>query len=245
MAAWKAETMSGAPSLHLKRLSCAALFACQVLGGAAHAADSSELWPELSAFIALRPDTRLYLDASYARGKESAAGTLDLSAFVDISIKPILREQLQTEDWQRSRFFWTRLGYTRVVKATDSSPYVAEDRGIVSLYGKAPLPSEVWLEARARADLRWIGDDYSTRYRFRLEATREFAVLEHTVVPYANVEWFYDTRYDSWARTLYQAGTEITVNKHFRYEIYLARQNDRRPSEETLDALGLVAKWYF
>ena len=231
--------------MRLKWISCAALFACQALGGAAHAADSSELWPELSAFIALRPDARLYLDASYARDKESAARTLDLSAFVDISIKPILREQLRTEDWQRSRFFWTRLGYTRVVKAADSAAYVAEDRGILSLYGKAPLPSEVWLEARARADLRWIDHDYSTRYRMRLEATREFTVLERTVVPYANVEWFYDTRYDSWARTLYQAGTEITVNQHFRFEIYVARQNDRRPSEETLDALGLVAKWYF
>ena len=63
-------------------------------------------------------------------------------------------------------------------------------------------------------------------------------------MPYGNVEWFYDTRYDSWARTS-RAGTEITVNKHFRYEIYVARQNDRRPSEETLNALGLVAKWYF
>ena len=168
MAAWKAETMNGAPSLRLKRMSCAALFACQALGGAAHAADSSEFWPELSAFIALSSGTRLYLDASYAQDKESAARTLDLSAFVDISIEPIFREQLRTDDWQRSRFFWTRLGYTRVFKATDSAPYVAEDRGIVSVYGKVPLPSEVWLEARARADLRWIGHDYSTRYRFRL-----------------------------------------------------------------------------
>jgi hypothetical protein len=215
------------------------------LSGAAQAADASELWPELSAYVTVTPETRIYLDASYARSQESDAKALDLSAFADISIKPILREQLLAEDWQRSRFLWARLGYTRVLKAIDGTPYLAENRGVVSLYAKAPLPAEVWLEGRARVDLRWIDGDYSTRYRFKLEATREFTVREHTVVPYANVEWFYDTRYDSWARTGYQLGTEVTVDKHFRYEIYLARLNDRQPTEQTLNALGLVAKWYY
>ena len=62
-------------------------------------------------------------------------------------------------------FFWTRLGYTRIVKATDSGPYVTEDRqGIVSAYGKTPLPSEIWLVAQhRRRTWRWIGGDYSTR----------------------------------------------------------------------------------
>lgn len=90
---------------------------------------------------------------------------------------------------------------------------MAENRGILSLWGKFPLPASVWLEGRARTDLRWIGGAYSTRYRWRFEATREFLVLDHAVVPYLNVEWFYDTRYDDWARTLYQAGAELTVNK--------------------------------
>jgi len=107
------------------------------------------------------------------------------------------------------------------------------------------LPAEIWLEARARADLRWTGGDYSTRYRFRLEATREFTVLERSVVPYLNYEWLYDTRYDAWARTLWMAGTEVAVNEHFRYELYLSGQQDCQPSEESLAAFGIVAKWYY
>jgi len=103
----------------------------------------------------------------------------------------------------------------------------------------------VWVETRTRADLRWIGDDYSTRYRFRLEANREFGVKDHPVLPYLNVEWFYDTRYSDWSRTLYQAGVEVTVNKVFRYELYLARQDDRLPEVKSLNALGVVAKFYF
>jgi hypothetical protein len=219
---------------------------CQALAGAVHAADSSEFWPELSGFVALAPRTRIHLNAAYAEATESDTQSLNLAAYLDISLKPILRQELQAKDWQRSRYLWARIGYDRAFKATDGmDAEVAEDRGILSLYAKAPLPAEVWLEARVRADLRWIGDDYSTRYRFKVEATREFTVLNHTVVPYFNAEWFYDTRYDGWARTLYQLGPEVTLNKHFRFEIYVARQEDRLPSASSTNAFGVVAKWYY
>ena len=215
------------------------------LASNAKAADSSEFWPELSAYVGLNERTRLYLDASYARGRESDIRTLDLSAFLDISIEPILREQLRSEDWQRARYLWTRIGYTHVAKVVEGTSEAPENRGVVSFYGKAPLPAEVWLEARVRADLRWIGGDYSTRYRARLEVTREFTVLEHTVVPYFNAEAFYDTRYDRFARSLYQLGTEVTLSKQFRYEVFLGRQLTRLPEQESLNSLGAVAKWYY
>ena len=219
---------------------------CVMLSSIAHAADESEFWPELSGYVRLNERTRIYLDAAYARGKESDTRSLDLAAYLDISLKPILREKLQSEDWQRTRYLWARIGYDRIFKSIDgAAAEVAEDRGIVALYAKAPLPAEVWLEARARADLRWIGGDYSTRYRFRVEATKEFTLFNHAVVPYFHVEWFYDTRYDGWARTLYQLGPEVTLNKHFRYEIYFARQMDRLPSASNMNAFGVVAKWYY
>lgn len=218
----------------------------QALAGVVHAADSSEFWPEVSGFVALSPRTRIFLNAAYAEAKESAEKSLDLAAYLDISLEPILRKELLAEDWQRSRYLWARIGYDRVFDASDGADAeVSEDRGIVALYAKAPLPAEFWLEARVRADLRWIGDDYSTRYRFRVEATRELTVLDHTVVPYFHVEWFYDTRYDGWARTLYQLGPEVTLSRHFRFEVYVARQEDRLPSSSSTNGFGVVAKWYY
>ena len=237
--------MSGRLAVRLTRILPAIACACSVLIGTAQAGDSWESWPEVWGFVTLSPRTRIFLDAAYAEGKESDAQALDLAAYLDISLEPIARKSLRTLDWQRSRFLWARIGYDHVFKASDGTSSPSEDRGIISFYGKAGLPAEIWVEGRARADLRWIDGDYSTRYRFRLEATREFTVRDHAVVPYFNVESFYDTRYDGWARTLWQAGTEVTVNQHFRYEIYLARQTDRLPSEESLNALGGVVKWYY
>lgn len=227
-----------------------ALCGCVALSGTASADDPWEFWPEAQLFVGLNSRTRAFLDAAYAKGKESDERSLDAAAYLDISLLPIgprRRRALRSEDWQRNRYFWARVGYDRIFKVTEAegTPSVAEDRGILSLWGKVPLPAAVWLEGRARADLRWIGGDYSTRYRWRLEATREFVVFDHSVVPYLNVEWFYDTRYDGWARTLYQAGSEVTVSRHFRFELNLSQQTDTLPQTARLNAFSVVLKGYY
>jgi hypothetical protein len=231
---------------HAARLALtAALLVAPTLIGTARAADQTEFWPELSAFLRLNEQTRAYLDLAYAKGKESFNQALDVVACLDVSIQPILRPVLRQEDWTRNRYLWTRFGYTHVFKAEGGVPSPAEDRGIVSFFGKGGLPGEVWVEGRARADLRLIEDQYSQRYRVRGEATREFTLFDHPVTPYFNFEWFYDTRYDGWARTLAMGGTEVTVSKRFRFELYVARQEEHLPSESVLNAFGVVAKGYY
>lgn len=211
----------------------------------ARAADSTELWPELSAYVGLSEDTRLFFDASYARGKESDLRALELSAYVDVSLAPVLRRDLRHEDWQRARYLWARIGFSHIGKITAGDAQEPERRGVIALYARAPLPQQFWLEGRLRADLRWIGNDYSTRYRARLELSRDYVWQDRPLMSYVNAEMFYDTGYEGINRTLYQLGTEVTVDKRFRYEVYLAWQADRLPVSESLLALGLVAKWYF
>jgi hypothetical protein len=223
---------------------CAGLF----FAGSARSDDASELWPEFNGFLQLNERTRAFLGAAYALGKESDLQSADIAASLDVSLKPIarLRNDLLTKDWQRNKYLWGRVGYNRIFEATDSTGVaVVENRGVVALYGRVPLPSAFWLETRTRADFRWIGDEYSNRYRFRLDLSREFAVRDRPVVPYCNFEWFYDTRYEDWARTLFTVGAEVTMTDRFRYEVYVARQTDRLPDDKDLSALGVVLKWYY
>jgi hypothetical protein len=225
-------------------LACASL----TFAGSAHATDTSEFWPELNGFVQLNDRSRAFLDLAYALGKESDVKSGNLAAYLDVSLKPIarIRKDLLSDDWQRNRYLWARVGYDRIFEATDSAgAEVVEDRGVIAVYGRVPLPAAAWLETRTRADFRWIGSEYSNRYRFRLDLSREFAVRDRGVVPYGNFEWFYDTRHDDWARTLLTVGAEVTMTEHFRYEVYFARQADRVPEEKDLNALGVVLKWYY
>jgi hypothetical protein len=153
------------------------------------------------------------------------------------------RAALSAEDWQRARHFWTA-GCTHFAKATGGPVEEPEDRGVRSVHGHAPLPSDTRLVARVRADLRRIGSTHSTRCSARLEVASELIGLEHTVVPHLNAEDFYDTRYDGGSRSLYQAGAEATLSKDFRYELCVGRPGTRLPDESSLKAFGLLAKWY-
>jgi hypothetical protein len=229
---------------HLGRALTAALIACATSPTAA-AADTTEFWPEASVFVGLSRQTRLYFDAAYASGPESDSQALDLAACVDVSVVPLVRPYLRSEDWARRRYLWARVGYTHVGKQEGEERKPSENRGVASLFAKALLPGEIWLEARARADFRWIGDEYSTRHRLRIEANRDFTAGHVPVTPYFNAEWMYDTRYHGWTRALFQAGSEVTVNARFRFELFVAFQVDRLPSKSTLGAAGVVAKWYF
>jgi hypothetical protein len=65
------------------------------------------------------------------------------------------------------------------------------------------------------------------------------------MVPYLQTETFYDTRFNTFNRQLYQAGVEIELTKHWRIEPYFARQNDSRSASGNANRFGLVLKSYF
>ena len=115
----------------------------------------------------------------------------------------------------------------------------------MALHARHFLPAGVFVEGRLRADLRWIGGEYSERYRFRIEVNRDFDVRNHMVTPYLQAEWFDDSRYDGTSRELYQLGVEISINKHFRVEPSVARQLDYLPNSSGLYAFAFVARWFY
>lgn len=233
------------PVARLARRLPGAALAALLLAGAARADDPTEFWPELNLFEKLGPTTRLHFVAAYAKDKESEFRTLDLAGYFDLTLGPPVRRSLRQDDWRARKYFWARIGYDHIFKAEGKTKTTPEDRGIVALHARAYLPAEILFEARARADLRWIGGDYSTRYRLRGEVNRDFNVFHRVVTPYFQAEYFYDTRYDGWARQFYQLGAEIGVTGHFRVEPSLTRQVDRLPESSGLWGVGLVARWYY
>ena len=226
-------------------------FAVLLLCGSARAGDPWEFWPEFNLYKGLGPTKRLYFVTAYATGKESEFTTLDVAGYFDMTFRPFVRGILRKEDWRteedwrKKRYLWFRIGYDHVFKDSGETESTPENRGILAFHGRVYLPSEILLELRARADLRWIGGEYSTRYRLRGELNRDFKVHRVVANVFLQAECFYDTRYDGWARELYQLGAEIIVTDHFRLEPSVARQIDRLPEESGLYAFAVVARWYY
>lgn len=204
-----------------------------------------EFVPEVNAFIKLSERTRLFLLGDMTRNLTNDATEGELGAHVDVTLMPLLRPRLREADWHRDRYLWARAGYLVLSSpdTRDSGP--TERRGILELTGRVPLPNDVWLVNRARVDLRDIaGASSSQRYRIRFGVEREFTVDGIVVVPYAQAEAFFDTRFDTWNRQLYQFGAEVELSKRWRIEPYAARQNDTRSSPAHVNRFGLVLKYY-
>jgi len=223
-----------------------ALAALLLLAGAtaAQAGDTqTEFAPELDAYLTLSDRTRLFLLGSLTQGLTDSSTGGDVGAHLDITLAPIFRRELREADWERERYLWLRIGYQRVWNLDDRE--VTENRGVVQLTGRVPLPWELWLVNRAAVDLRGLADGFSARFRYRLGLEREFTVGGVSIVPYARAEVFYDTRFGAWNRQLYQAGVEVKLTSHWRIEPYYARQEDQRSSPAHVNRIGLILKTYW
>jgi hypothetical protein len=222
-----------------------ALLAFAALAAQARADERQrEFVPELNAYANLSDRTRLFVLSDVTRNTTADSTEGEFGVHLDYTLKPILRPELHDANWERNRYLWTRVGYVQLSTPDARSSGPTERRGIIELTGRIPLPHEFWLVQRGRVDLRDIGGESSQRYRYRLGVEREFNVGGVVMVPYAQAEIFYDTRFDSWNRKLYQAGAEVELAKHWRIEPYLARQNDSRSTTGNVDRMGLVLKYY-
>lgn len=239
---------SGVELMRTKRsivLRILALCSIVVLAKPAHAEDHS--WvvaPEFDAFVKLSDRARLFLLGDVAHNVTTDLTDGEVGVHLDYTLKPRLRRWLQDANWERDRYLWLRAGYLRMHSLDTRESPSAENRLIAQMTARLGLPRELWLVQRAQADFRDIDGKHSKRYRYRLGVEREFDAGGTVMVPYAQAEFFYDTRYESWSRRLYQVGVEIQLTKTWRIEPYLSRQNDSRSASANVDTLGVVLKYY-
>jgi hypothetical protein len=229
-----------------------ALFACVALVAPASADDrQSETVPETNIFIRLSDRFRFFGAASITHSLSEGPTDGELGAYLDVlTLRPILQNDIIDADWARNRYLWGRIGYAigGIHEGLHLDQGYSEQRFVLELSGRYPVSSSgLFAVSRVRWDARTLDGEHSDRYRVRLGVEQEFTVFNRVVVPYANAEFFYDTRFDAWSRQVYQVGVEIALNRfgqHFRIEPYYAFQIDTGTSPTHLDRFGLVLKYY-
>jgi len=229
-------------------IACAALL---LMSTAARPETNREFWPEFNAFLKLNQQARVYLLATTTTvdAETDTRSAVDGTAGVhlDYSLTPVFRPSLLEQDWARNRYLWARVGYqhARSFGDADAGGGFREHRGIFEMNARTPpLAAELEWYGRLRWDLRDRNGENSSLYRLRLGDERQFKLRERAVIPYLTAEVIYDTRYNRWDQRRYQAGTEVSLNEAWRFDLYVEARTDEIAERPRLAAVGAVLKYY-
>ena len=220
------------------------LFACSAHGQEDET--TNEFWPEVNVFINLGERSRLF--AMYSATRQESLGTYadgQTGIYFDFWIIPPFRRRVNSHaDLSRSKMLLVRSGYLFSRPKNDSGA-ATEHVLTIEGTGRAHLPASLLLSDRSRVDLRWINGAFRWRYRNRLKLERTFRSGWLELTPYGYVEGFYSVDTKRWTRLRYAAGAEWAVTRKIVLEGYLLRQNDWGSSPRFVNAVGVVAQFYF
>ncbi|MBZ5537937.1 MAG: DUF2490 domain-containing protein [Acidobacteriia bacterium] len=216
-----------------------------VLFGAPTRAQTRQFWPEVDAFVKLNDRMRFLFLATTVK-EERSATEVEMGPNFDFYLKR-LRDKKRSgglgQDESKNRLLMVRVGYRYIHPLTGGGSN--EQRGVLELTGRHNLVG-LLVSDRNRMDFRFIGGQYSWRYRNRLTIEREFSIGRFKFAPYARVEVFHDSRFNKWSRTAVTAGSVFPITKHLELEGYFEHQNDTGGSpNRQVDAVGTVINLYF
>ncbi len=211
-------------------------------------AQTEQVWPEVSTFVKLNDSMRLYFLATTTReNKNSTEG--EFGPNFDFYLKPHKEKKTLGPfrfvrlDESRRQWLMVRVGYHYLPSYTGGT---AESRGILEATAHLPVPYGVLVESRNRTEFRFIGEEYSWRYRNRLTVSHDFAFGRLRWTPYGRAEIYYDSKSQRWSRFALNAGSVFPLGRHLELEGYFEHQNDWSSSpNRQVNAQGCVVNLYF
>ena len=141
-----------------------------------------------------------------------------------------------------------RGGYLGGKSLDDQGEAYTERTAFSELHARSPLKGGFLMSSRLRADLRWLGEDdpeFSTRLRYRLMLEKEYRAGRTSIVPYVNVEPYYDSRYDTVNRVRVIPGASVSFTPRFAVETNVTYQYDSKSSTTHLLALNVILHLFF
>jgi hypothetical protein len=211
-----------------------------------------EFWPEIDVWWRLSPAWRVSLFVPISRNIETAYREGNFIPQVDYAFGRTRRVQatrLLDEDRARDlKPMLIRGGYLGGKSLDDQGAAYTERTIFAEVHARTPIKGGVLVSHRLRTDLRWLGSDdveFSNRWRYRLMVEKEIAKGRTSIVPYVNVEPYYDSRYDTVNRVRVIPGASVLWSPRCAIEGNVTYQHDTRSSVTNLLALNVILHVYF
>lgn len=200
--------------------------------------------PEVDAYAKLNSAIRFQFQAKETReaGDPTQA---EIGPSFDFFLKPLIRLRKITLfdlDDAKSRPLVLSAGF-RYVPSADK-PHLERMEVVATQH--FPLLAGILLTDRNRADLDWQKDQFTWRYRNRVELERSIRIGSYHPTPYVSAEVFYESQYQKWNTTALYAGCLFPIGKHYQFDSYYEHQNitSKRPNEQ-LHQFGLIFNIYY
>ena len=218
------------------------LFACFTCVPAR--AQNLQFLPEIDAYLTVRPDLRVYVEAKDDRDGGDPT-QFQFGPSIQYYLKPLIRLKRITTldlDDSKSRPLVLESGY-RIITAPNSP---AENRLLEAATFHLPLVARILLSDRNRFDLDWKNGVFTWRYRNKLTLERTFSTHSYHFIPYAAAETFYESQYSKFSTTELFAGCLLPVGKHVQFNPYYEYENDtgKKPNRQQY-YVGLALYLYF
>ena len=211
---------------------------------------TKEVWPEIDTWLRLSPAWRLSLFVPISENLDTHYREGNLIPQVDFAFGKA-RFQRRLMDEARAgnmKLFLARGGYLGGKSLDDHGEEYTEYTAFGEMHQRIPVKGGLLLSHRLRTELRWLGKDsheFSTRWRYRLMVEKEFGAGRVSLVPYVNVEPYYDSRYDTVNRVRLIGGSSVAWASHTALEINGTYQYDSRSSTKELLALSVILHLFF
>ena len=212
---------------------------------------SYEFWPEADVYYKVTPGLRLSSFAAVSRYLESDTRDFNLTVQADYSFgysKRFFFTKMADQNRAQALKVWmARGGYMGGWSLYDHGESYTEDMLFAELHRRLLLKRLVLFSQRLRIDTRWVGQDSTFSYRFRYRAMfeREFLSGKTSIIPYVNVEPFWDSRYGLFNRVRVIGGTIVSWKSRFAFEGNITYQYDSKMSSTNTLAFNAILHLYF
>jgi hypothetical protein len=199
-------------------------------------------WPQIETYIGLTPTTSLFLMAGGSPGEDGKHQQIIFGPSIDISLWPFLNPHLKTLNPDKSKYLTFAAGYRYLETINTSTP---ENRGVIDLTPRVPLPWHLQLGDRNRIDLRGLPDTFTWRYRNRPGLARSFQLRKFVLTPYGEAEIFYDCKLGQWTQytyifgSIFKLSSRVEIDTSFKHRISIPNPNN------TLNTVGLKLLLFF
>ena len=230
---------------------CMAVVVWVAAAGAALAdPPAKEFWPEIDIWLRVSNAWRLSVFVPIAENLDThyREGNLIIQADYAWSESNRNRRLVDEGRAQAMKVWLVRGGYLGGKSLDDRGAEYTEYTSFAELHLRLPLKGGVLLSHRLRSELRWLGEgdaEFSTRWRYRLLAEKEFATGRGSIVPYLSIEPYFDSRYETVNRLRLIGGTSVVWSPRAAIETNVTYQHDSHSSTKELLALNVILHVFF